>query len=62
MTMSEILNAIYDLSQSQGFYGRLLRDLLQMKKNDPKRYEAVKQELEAQKFSDAVDMVLYFEQ
>lgn len=62
MTMSEILNAIHDLSQSQGFYGRLLRDLLQLKKNDPERYEAVKQELEAQKFGDTVDMVLYFEQ
>jgi len=62
MTMSEILNAIYSLSQSQGFYGRLLRDLLQMKKNDPERYESVKQELEAQKFGDTVDMVLYFEQ
>lgn len=62
MTMSEILNAIHELSQSQGFYGRLLRDLLQMKKNDPARYEAVKQELEVQKFGDTVDMVLYFEQ
>ena len=62
MTMSEILNAIYDLSQSQGFYGRLLRDLIKMKKNNPASYEAFKQELEAQKFSDIIDIILYFEQ
>ena len=62
MKMNQILAEIQSLACSQGFYGRLLRDLMEIKKNDAARYNRIKKELEAQHFGDAVDMVLYFEQ
>lgn len=61
MKMNQILAAIRMLSHSQGFYGRLYRDLMTIRGNSPEQYDAIVTELEAQKFGDAVDMVLYFE-
>ena len=61
MKMSEILDAIASLARSQGFYGRLLRGLTEVKENDPERYGKIKNELEEQKFGSVVDMVLFFE-
>lgn len=57
MTRNEILNTIRRLSMSQGFYGRLLRD---MEANE-EFAEDVLSELEAQNFGDAVDLALYIE-
>jgi len=62
MKINEILDAIYDLSLSQGFYGRLLRDLLELKENYPSEWEKVVKELESQNFKTTLDMVLYFEE
>ena len=61
MKMDEILNEIASLACSQGFYGRLLRDLMDAKRNDPEKYNKIKEHLEAQRFGSAVDMVLFFE-
>ena len=61
MDREDILNAIQELAYSQGFYGRLLRFFMELKEEDPDRYEEVMQELEAQKFGDTLDMVLFFE-
>lgn len=58
MKRNDIINAITQLSYSQGFYGRLLRDLQSL---DEETYDEVMTELEAQNFSDTVDMVLFFE-
>lgn len=58
MKRNDIINAITQLSYSQGFYGRLLRDLQSL---DEGTYDEVMTELEAQNFSDTVDMVLFFE-
>lgn len=58
MKRNDIINAITQLSYSQGFYGRLLRDLQSL---DEETYNEVMEELEAQNFSDTVDMVLFFE-
>ena len=58
MKRNDIINAITQLSYSQGFYGRLLRDLQSL---DGETYDEVMTELEAQNFSDTVDMVLFFE-
>lgn len=35
--IDDVLNVIKDLSHSQGFYGRLLRVLTDVKDNDPDR-------------------------
>ena len=61
MKMNEILDAIASLARLQGFYGRLLRDLMRIKENDPDRYGKIKDKLEEQKFGSVVDMVLFFE-
>lgn len=62
MDRDDILNAIAELSQSQGFYGRLLRDILDCKENDPSSYDDFMSELEARHFGSMLDMVLFFEQ
>jgi hypothetical protein len=61
MKMDQILAAIRTLAHSQGFYGRLYRDFMDAMDNSPEQYQGIVQELEAQNFGDAVDMILYFE-
>ena len=61
MKMDEILDAISFLSRSQGFYGLLLCDLMEAKKNDPEWYGEIVNQLEEKKFGSVVDMVLFFE-
>ena len=61
MKMDEILDAISYLASSQGFYGLLLCDLMEAKKNDPEWYGEIVNQLEDRKFGSVVDMVLFFE-
>lgn len=53
MTKDQILDAIKSLAMSQGFYGRLLSEI----DENPD----ILDELEEQRFSDSVDMVMYLE-
>ena len=46
------------LAQSQGFYGRLLRNIDEMDEEDR---EKVWSDLESQNFKDAVDLIMYIE-
>lgn len=62
MKMDDILEAIEGLAHSQGFYGRLYADLMELKEEDPEGYEEYKNTLEEQNFKDLLDMVLYFEE
>ena len=61
MKMEDILNAIRGLASSQGFYGRLLRDLTELKENDLESYNSIKEELERQNFNDTLDLIIYLE-
>ena len=61
MKINEILDAIATLARSQGFYGRLLRGLTEVKENDPERYNEIKNELEGKNFGSVIDMVMFFE-
>lgn len=61
MKMKDILNAIRELANSQGFYGRLLRDLIELKENDLEQYNSIKEELESQNFHDTLDLIMYLE-
>ena len=58
MKMEDILNAIRELASSQGLYGRLYRDLMEL---DEDEYEQVMLELESQNFKDEVDLVMFIE-
>jgi hypothetical protein len=62
MDREAILGLIQELSYSQGFYGRLLRSIIECKENDPSSYEDFMEELEAQHFGSDLDVILYFEQ
>lgn len=62
MKMEDILNVIKMLACSQGFYGRLYRAIMELAEEDEEQYEEFCAELEAQEFTDSVDVVLYFEQ
>lgn len=57
MNKEQIWSTICSLAHSQGFYGRLAEAI-----EENGRKDEILQELENQHFSDAVDMVLYFEQ
>ena len=61
MDIEQIMAAIRSLAQSQGYYCRLYNELWEMQTNDPDQWEEVKNTLEAQNFSDTLDMVMYFE-
>lgn len=61
MNREEILSAIQTLAMSQGFWERVLQNLIDMQENDPDEYEGIMRRLEEKQFADTVDMVLYFE-
>lgn len=57
----DILATINIFAYSQGFYGRLLQNLLIAKENQPEKYRAYMDYLESQNFKDALDLVLFLE-
>ncbi len=61
MTFEQIMDIIRNLAQSQGFYGRLLASITELRLENPEGYEEFKEELEKQNFKDAVDIVMFFE-
>ena len=58
MEREEIMETIKSLASSQGLYGRLYRDLMELDKDE---YEQVMLELESQNFKDEVDLVMFIE-
>lgn len=58
---NDVLNVLNDLAHSQGFYGRLLRDLSETKEYEPERFDLIVMEIESQEFTNALDVVMYFE-
>ena len=59
--IEEVVDVIEMLSYSQGFYGRLLEEILYIEENEPNKYEVFKQLIEKQEFKDPVEVVLFFE-
>lgn len=59
--MEQILDLIKSLSCSQGFYGRLYRDLMMLRSDDLDAYNEVVEELESQNFTSDLDVILYLE-
>ena len=58
MNRNDILDAIKMLAQSQGLYGRILRELYEL---DEESFDAVMTEFEKQNFKDVVDLVMFIE-
>lgn len=60
--IEQVVDVIEMLADSQGFYGRLLEEILYVEENKPAQFEVFKQIIEKQEFHDPVDVVLFFEQ
>lgn len=61
MSITQVIEVIKSLSHSQGFYSRLYARIVNCKEHDPELFEDFTEVIEAQKFKDAVDVVLFFE-
>ena len=62
MNINEIMEIILGLTHSQGFYGRLYNELVEIRDNDEEAWVEVVEELEGQNFKEPLDLILYFEQ
>lgn len=60
-SIDEVIEVIEMLSKSQGFYGRLLEQILYLQEYEPDQFEYFKMVMEKQNFKDMVDVVLFFE-
>ena len=58
---NDVIDIIDTLSHSQGFYGRLLRDIYELKKYEPEMFMIFVDEIESQNFTNVLDIVMYFE-
>ena len=58
---NDVLNVLSELSQSQGFYGRLLRDIYELMEYEPERFDMFVEEIENADFKNSLDVVMYFE-
>lgn len=61
MGREQILDAIRNLSRSQGLYGRIYQAIQSLKEADPEQYDLYMNHLVNQHFCDPVDLVLFFE-
>lgn len=59
--IEDVVGLIEMLSYSQGFYGRLLDEILYIEENEPDKYEVFKGFIEKQEFKDPADVILFFE-
>lgn len=58
MTFEDCLDVIEGLSYSQGFYGRLMRDIMGL---DEWELEDLKDAWESMEFADMLDFIMYLE-
>ncbi len=58
---NDVIDIIDTLSHSQGFYGRLLRDIYELKRYEPEMFAMFVDEIESQNFTNVLDIVMYFE-
>ena len=54
----DVINVLAELSESQGFYGRLLRDISEMDDDEFEEFEYI---IESQNFTSALNVVMFFE-
>lgn len=58
LTFDEMIDIITELSFSQGFYGRLLRDINEL---DDETLNEVAEKWESKKFTDNIDFIMWLE-
>lgn len=60
-SVEQVIEVVEMMAQSQGFYGRLLRDIMYMKENEQDKFEEFKELIELMGFENPVDVVMFFE-
>ena len=60
-SFEDVLNVIMEMSHCQGFYNRLLESIYDLMENDPDKFDAFVEQIEAEEFRSPVQVVLYFE-
>lgn len=60
-TVDQVIEVIEMLSHSQGFYGRLLKDIMYMKEYEPDKFDDFKWLIELKEFHTPIDVVMFFE-
>lgn len=60
--IEQVVDVIEMLADSQGFYGRLLEEILYVEENKPEQFEVFKGYIEKQGFQNPVDVIMFFEQ
>ena len=61
MNAVQVIEVIKELSNSQGFYSRLYRNIVELKENDEDGFNEWCNEIEALNFKEPIDVVLYLE-
>lgn len=59
--MKLFLETIKTLAPSQGFYGRLLAQVEELKEKYPVAYEELTEEMNKQNFTDTLDVIFFLE-
>ena len=59
--IEQVVDVIETLADSNGYYGRLLDEILYIEENKPRKYEVIKNIIEKQEFKDPVDVIQFFE-
>lgn len=62
LTIDQILDIISGLAESQGFYGRVLRSILEQQEEDPEGYAEWCKNVEGMNFTDTLEIVRYLEE
>ena len=61
MTMKDMLDTIRTFAYSQGFYGRLYNDIMDLYRYDPMLYDELVEEWESYNFETELDFILFLE-
>ena len=57
----DVMDIIISLSQSQGYYGRLLRSIAELRDDDEEAFDELVVKIESEEFTSALDIIEYFE-
>ena len=60
-SVEQVIEVVEMMSHSQGFYGRLLKDIMYMKEFEPDKFEEFKELIELMGFENPVGVVMFFE-
>ena len=57
----DVMDVIISLSQSQGYYGRLLRSIAELRDDDEEAFDELVVKIESEEFISVLDVIMYFE-